>query len=192
MGIIIPKITREKLTTTEQYPVDIFNVTENVKTKVEKVIPINSTLKIELNKSIESMSQDEFEKFLNETITNNGWTKQLDLSELIKNKKLHYYLYNIVWNNFPLIWISRLLHWQKVLDLTFLQIKDLNDTITKESVDLFIWKFKQKIKSNFEQTVDWELPGRLVRNNYKHLTFSLRNNLDIRKKIFDNKNQKLV
>jgi len=183
-----------KPTSPEEKSVDFSDAKKNVKKQVNKIVPVNfqkkSILKIELNEDIKSMTQEEFEKFLNEKIVDNTWIEELDLSELVKDKKIHYYLYNIVWNNFPLVWISRLIEWNKMIDLTFLWIKDLNDKISKESVDLFIWKFKEVINHNFEQIINNERAWRLVRNNYKHLSFSQRNDLDIREKMFGNENTK--
>lgn len=152
--------------------------------KTSNIYKYEEVLKIENSELIKNMDQNEFENFVLEILFNNPRATKIDFSEILKEWYIHSNIYNIIWRNFPLVEISRLIKDQKVVDLTFMWVKKLNENISKEFVDIFSNKIKDILNSNFAQIIDWERPWRLIRNNYKHLTYSIRKDLNISKKIF--------
>ncbi len=113
--------------------------------------------------------------------------KYIDISEFNTDefKYLKEIFYNIIWNNFPFLEVSRLSEWSKVVDITFLWIKNLNDDISKEFVDLFINKLKLFFHKNFNKNnIQKGIKWRIIRDNYKHITFSMSKEDDISKILF--------
>jgi len=132
----------------------------------------NWVLKIDNTESLLLKSDDELSKYFLSVIQKHPEIKEIDISS-IKDKALKAKLNHIIWLNYPLLNISRLMPWQKVVDITFLWVKDLNDWISKEFVDLFNDKFKDYILINFKCHVKEPKHWRLIRSDYKHITFSL-------------------
>lgn len=126
--------------------------------------------------SLEWLKWEEFE-FRLLTIINNlrdRWYEfdKVDLSWILSMDTKRE-LSNIISLNYPILEISRLLPWEKVVNIQFVWVKDLNDNISKEFTDLFVWKLKEKLIGDFDYSVkDIGLNWRLIRSNYKHLTFS--------------------
>lgn len=81
-------------------------------------------------------------------------------------------LNEIISSNYPALSIARLIPGQRVVDLSFSWIKWLNDNLSKEIVDLFVWRLKDRLTANFSSASISE-HSRTVRSDYKHLTFSL-------------------
>lgn len=165
----------------------------NIPTKELITIDDNWLLKFYSNDHFRDIDGIEFEKLLIEKIDefeSINWTKvkKIDISEFnnIEHKYLKEKIYTIVWNNFPLLEVSRLTEWSKVVDITFLWIKTLNDNISKEFVDLFNNSLKSYLHKNFYKN-SWINPHwRIVRDNYKHMTFSMNSSNDISNTIFWN------
>ena len=147
-----------------------------IKTKITQILSDES----EVDRDAENDLKD---KILN-YIVQNKIDGDINLSEFITEEKLQKYIYKIIGKNYPLLEISRLIPNEKVVDITFLWVKSLNDTIGKEFVDMLVWEIKKILISNFIQCEDCEKPWRLIRDNYKHITFSMDKDLDISKKIF--------
>jgi len=161
----------------------LFDVTKNFWDKIATSLT-NSKLIVKYNESFDKMSQDELENYIINLISENKWIKEIDLSELIQNWIIHWHIHGIIWNNFPMIEISRLIPNQQLVNVSFLWIKQLNDLLWKTFVDLFIMKLKEILISNTKINSKVEWTTRVVRSNYKHLTFSINKDLDINQKIF--------
>lgn len=172
------------------------------KLSINELITIDNkwVLKIESSDYFRDINSKELEKVLLERIEkieSNKWiqVKTIDISEFnkVEHKYLKEKLYNIIWNNFPLLEVSRLSEWSKVLDITFLWVKALNDNISKEFVDLFNGQVKKYFYNNFNKNTWWEWNyWRIIRDNYKHITFSMNSKKDISETIFWNIKNKRV
>ncbi len=146
--------------------------------------PINNTISLENNEAFTSLSKQEFETNLLEIINNNPQAEKIDLSELMKDNTLRTYIYDIVWHNYPMLNISRLQEDHKLVNISFLWVKNLNDSIGKEFVDLFTDKLKVYILENFRKHKKLEEIWRIIRNSYKHLTLSQDKTSDLSEKLF--------
>ena len=127
---------------------------------------------------------EQIEKYENEK---NIKIDKIDISDFNNDEYmfLKESLYNIIWNNFPFLEVSRLTKWSKVLDITFLGIKKINDTISKEFVDLFINKLKRILHKNFLESNNLNNTiWRVIRDNYKHITFSMWREFNILNSLF--------
>lgn len=140
------------------------------------------TLEI-VDDSLVWLTVKEFNSKLLNILEKNPEIKEVDLSKL-KDPDTKRKIYEIVWKNHPLLEVSRLIEWQKIVDINFMWIKYLNDFVSKEFCDLFIWELKKHISKNFDKILLWEDAGRIVRTDYKHMTFSMRDDLDVWAKLF--------
>ncbi len=96
----------------------------------------------------------------------------------------------IVWNNHPLFEISRIREDDNIVNIAFWWIKKLNDN-SKEIVDFFVERLKQKLSSNVSKKNSDKNNARVVRSSYKNITFSIPgNDDDIKNRIFWSINSK--
>lgn len=109
-------------------------------------------------------------------------------SLLKENKR---WIFNIIYQNFPILWISRLEKWNELLNVNFFWIKELNEIVWKDTVDIFVNWLKDYLITNFD---NYYPNGRLIMNSYKNVTFSYDWNNEILNEIFWNidSNEKLV
>ncbi|MDD4151175.1 MAG: hypothetical protein PHR68_01030, partial [Candidatus Gracilibacteria bacterium] len=140
------------------------------------------TLEI-LDDSLVGLTVKEFNSKLLSIIEKNPEIKEVDLSK-IKDPNLKRKVYEIVGKNHPLLEVSRLIEGQKIVDVNFMGIKYLNDFVSKEFCDLFTGELKKHISKNFDKILLGEDAGRIVRTDYKHMTFSMRDDLDVGAKLF--------
>ncbi len=89
------------------------------------------------------------------------WNKKVKIDDWVDKKILSDKLVE----NFPLIWVSRLEKWNIVYNMSFWGIKDINDRYWQKVTDEVIDLIKDKIR-NWRNKWD-----RIVRDNYKHITF---------------------
>ena len=139
-------------------------------------------------KMIKEKKWDEFELTLLHFINNlrKSWASfdKLDLTDMY-SKDVNKELSQIIWLNYPSYRIWRLLPWEKVVNIYFKWIKDLNDNISKEFTDLFIWKLKDIVIGDFKLSLkNINLNWRLIRSNYKHITFSFDSSENINDLVF--------
>ena len=121
---------------------------------------------------------NQLQEFLYQALDNakKSWKEITDI-DLGKNIDSHTkeLLHNLLSQNYPALSIARLTPWDSVVNFTFWWVKQLNDSISKEFVDLLNDTIKSRLAYAF-----WEVPKtRMVRENYKHQTFSLPQNSDI-------------
>lgn len=79
----------------------------------------------------------------------------------------------IISENYPLIEVIRLIPGETVTNITFSWIKKINDTLGQCFTDKILEILQNTIKWNFRKNtanLDWN--SRIVRSNYKNLTFS--------------------
>lgn len=138
------------------------------------------------------LTTKEFNEKLINIINNNPDKKEFNFDWVDETTKheLKWKLYEIIWKNHPLLEVSRLIPWQKIVDVNFMWVKYINDHVWKEFVDLFTDAFKKELHKNFSKVSKGEEHWRVIREDYKHMTFSMENDLDIAKKIFWNKTDK--
>lgn len=84
-------------------------------------------------------------------------------------------LNRILTGNFPLLEISRLVSWDKLLNVNISWIKQINDIAGADFCDKVILKFKEILRSQFTKssknsTHKW----RIVKDDYKNITFETR------------------
>lgn len=179
---------------------NIINDSNDYNLELKKTLSINNwVLKIKYNELYNKISANYLEKFLLQSIeeVDRFWIwkiKSIDFSDFNNNEYqfLKEKMYNIIWKNFPLLKVSRLEEWLKVLNISFFWIKKLNDNVSKEFVDLFTWKVKEFFHSNFLKYNKWiDYHWRVIRNTYKHMTFSFDSDSDISEMIFDWENDKI-
>lgn len=139
---------------------------------LDKGLSTEYSLKINNESALLWKTDEELNNYFLSLLKNNPSVKVIDISD-VQDNILKYKLNHIIWLNYPLLNISRLNPWQNVVDITFLWVKDLNDLVSKEFVDLFNWKFKSAVELSFHSHVKEPKHWRLVRSNYKHVTFSL-------------------
>lgn len=138
--------------------------------------------------SLEWLKWEEFELKLLSIINNlrNKWYDfdKIDIS-WINSKDTKREISSVLSHNYPTLEISRLLPWEKVSNISFTWIKNLND-ISYQFTDLFIWKLKKELIDNFDNSLS-ELKSnwRLIRSSYKHLTFSFDSSLITNELIFN-------
>lgn len=78
-------------------------------------------------------------------------------------------VYEKLSNNFPLLAINRLTKGSVVFNFNFKWIKHLNDRFWQANVDILLNLIKNKILLDI-----WENKDRLIRNNYKNLTLTVK------------------
>ncbi len=149
----------------------------------------NVTLSIENNEIISQMKQSELNNFIINVLINNENVTHLNLSDLASDRKIFNRIFKIIWKNFPLLEISRLVEKQKAINITFLWIKAINDSISKEFVDYILSRIKKNIVQNVK-IKNKKNYVRVIRNNYKHLTFSTDDIWSVIKDIFAWENDK--
>ena len=100
-------------------------------------------------------------------------------------------LANILAENHPLLEVARLLPDHEVMNLNFRGIKQLNDIYGQAFVDGLIGTFKQDIITRFDRhsAITTLSYSRLVRNEYKNLTFSFPKGSNPLGILFDGKNK---
>ena len=172
------------------------------KNKLDNIKFINGELILDNFEELLKLSEKELTDNILDTVNKvrESWQK-IEFINFWKNYPLllKEKINHIIWLNNPLLNISRLNPWHNVVDITFLWVKDLNDNISKEFVDLFNLKLKEKIKNNFDANADKEkiknklvpdkdknIDWRIVRSDYKHITISLPESNNISKALFWN------
>ncbi len=139
---------------------------------------IQETSKKTLNTiEIKSFSVDSsfMEQYNDEELINfliNWNYSYLDINQLKQenNQKQINRIIKILVKNFPLIESLRLSPWDKILNIHFGWIKQINDNIWKEFCDKLIFKFKQLITSKVFWLNNWK-NIRVIRDDYKNIGF---------------------
>ncbi len=184
--------------TIQQNWIDFFDekINSNIditKNKVLEILEIKDTTLIINEEEVNNLNQEELWEYILDKIEDSRkkW-KKIDKVDFWNNysSNIKQKINQIIWENYPLLNIHRLVPGHDVLNINFLWIKNLNEKISKEFVDLFINKFKDYLINNFEENLLDNQNQRLVRNNYKNITFSLPKNQDIQKILFNNQKNK--
>lgn len=116
----------------------------------------------------EFISQLTDEEFIEYCYQNN--IQKIDISQLSSEEFSR--LNHMITNNFPLVQISRLVSWEKLMNINISGIKQINDTLWQEFCDEIIFTFKDIIKNQFEKSNTWKYyKWRIVKNDYKNITF---------------------
>lgn len=124
-------------------------------------------------------SVDELDEIVNKLVEK--WSKKLKLEKGV-DKATKTTVYKRLSENFPLLWVNRLQKWDDVYNISFWWIKHINDIYWQKTTDEVLDFIKKEIKTWVDA---W---NRIVRENYKNLTFTL-NNKNIQDILWDNKKE---
>lgn len=142
-----------------------------VKSEIQKVSIIHSS---ENNKDV--LKIDKIEWNINETrrkiIEILMLNKNINKIEISNNHETKEILNNIISKNYPLIEVTRIIPNWYITNITFWWIKKLNDNLGQEFTDLLLNNLQNKFKENFRNTNLAEWNARIIRSNYKNITFS--------------------
>ncbi len=143
----------------------------------------SDTLKIS---PILSTNQHEFREKIIEILNSDKNIKKIEIPHDRKTKEL---INSIVSENYPLIEVMRLVPGETVTNITFSWIKKLNDNLGQNFTDTLLEKLQDNIKNNFKKNTTWlKESSRIIRTNYKNLTFSSPN-INVGKSFFEWKNK---
>lgn len=138
------------------------------------------------NEIFASFSDEELVKFLIENQISN-----LDVSLLTWSSKER--LNRILTWNFPLLEISRLVSWDKLLNVNISWIKQINDIAWQEFCDKVILKFKEILKNQFSKTSqNSHHKWRIVKDDYKNITFETSSDNPLESIFWDIKTKKEI
>lgn len=101
--------------------------------------------------------------------------EKIDISSLSGNHLAR--INQILTQNFPLLEISRLVSWDKLVNVNISGIKQINDIAGADFCDKVIWKFKEILKSQFaKSSQNKNHKWRIVKDDYKNITFETNSN----------------
>ncbi len=134
---------------------------------------------IELKWWIHKLTDDKIDKLTDREllwIIINNENKNIDINWLsTKNKQK---INNILTQNYPLYWVSRLTPNSNLININISWIKNINDKFWQDFTDLLNKNFKEEIFKNLEKT--W-YNSRVIRSDYKNISLVLPKNSDISK-----------
>jgi len=160
-------------------------VVSNIDEILKKLNWVN-TLFIDI-KWLDKLSESELNKKIFDIIkkAQENW-KSIDKIDFSKNitPELRRKINHLIWINFPILNIFRLNPGQNVVDISFSWVKYLNDNVSKEFVDLFNDALKTRVTWNVNKNSLKIGHHRIVRSDYKHITFSIPPELEIEKTLF--------
>lgn len=135
------------------------------------LLKLSKTTEIKLTNEIITKLTDE--ELIIYILENN--IEKLDIS-LLSWKELAR-INHLITNNFPLLEISRLIPWDRLININFSWIKQINDIAGTDFCDKVILKFKDILKSQFTKSHGQsEHKWRIIKNDYKNITFETNSN----------------
>lgn len=155
---------------------------------VQKVIAIIWRKEVDTLKivSVLSTTKQDFKQKIIEIINFDKDIKKIEIPNNGQSKEI---LNSIASENHPLIEVMRLIPGDTVTNINFSGIKKLNDNLWQTFTDILIEKFQAKIKKNFKENIKvLNEKSRIIRTNYKNLTFSSPS-IDAKKVFFEWKNK---
>lgn len=95
--------------------------------------------------------------------------KKIDITNLSSDEKQK--INEIITNNFPIVEITRLTPNEDIVNVSFSWVKKINDVAWQEFCDKIIDELKNYLKQNFKNSKKEWVISRIVKDDYKNLSF---------------------
>ena len=95
--------------------------------------------------------------------------KKIDITNLSSDEKQK--INEIITNNFPIVEITRLAPNEDIVNVSFSWVKKINDVAWQDFCDKIIDELKNYLKQNFKNSKKEWVISRIVKDDYKNLSF---------------------